>query len=106
MEEPTKQQKNILMAVLCYFGILVIIPLITDAKKDPYVKFHIKQGLVLLIVAVITSFISIIPILGWIAGFILWIIIFVLFIMGLINAITGKEKQLPIIGKYGDKIKI
>lgn len=94
------------MAALCYFGILVIIPLITDAKKDPYVKFHIKQGLVLLIAGIITSFISMVPVLGWVVGFILWIILLILFIIGLINAITGKEKELPIIGKYGDKIKI
>ncbi len=106
MEEKEKKQKNIGMAVLCYFGILVLIPLLTDAKKDPYVKFHIKQGLVLLIVGVVTLFISMIPILGWIVGFILWIIIFVLFIIGLINAIGGKEKELPIIGQYSDKIKI
>ncbi len=102
----TKKEKNIGMAILCYFGILVLIPLLTDSKKDPYVKFHIKQGLVLLITGVATLFISMIPILGWIVGFILWIVIFVLFIIGLINAIGGKEKELPIIGQYGEKIKI
>jgi len=102
----SKKQKNVFMAALCYFGILVFIPLLTDAKKEPYVKFHIKQGIVLLVAGVINMFISVIPILGWIAGFFIWIILFVLFIMGLINALTGKEKKLPIIGQYGEKIKI
>ncbi len=101
-----KKEKNILMAALCYFGFLVLIPLLTDAKKEPYVKFHIKQGLVLFIAGVINSMIFMIPILGWFAGFVIWIILLVLFIIGLINALNGKESQLPIIGKYGKKIKI
>lgn len=99
-------QKNIGMAALCYLGILVIIPLVTDSKNDPYVKFHIKQGIVLLIAGVITFIISMIPVLGWLIGFVLWIIILVLVVIGLINAVTGKEKPLPLIGKYSEKIQI
>lgn len=101
-----KKEKNILMAFLCYFGILVIIPLVTDAKKEEYVKFHIKQGLALLIAGIVSSFLLIVPILGWIAYFVISIILLVLFIIGIINALTGKEKELPIIGKYAQKIKI
>ena len=98
--------KNIGMAVICYFGILVLIPLLTDAKNDPFVKFHIKQGFVLLITDVILSIIVAIPMIGWIVGTIGWIIILVLFIMGIINAAGGKEQELPIIGKFGSKINI
>jgi len=98
--------KNVGMAVLCYFGILVLIPLLTDSKNDPFVKFHIKQGLVLLISYVIVSIITAIPIIGWVVGSILWLVLFILFIMGIINATGGKEQELPIIGKFGTKINI
>ena len=98
--------KNIGMAVLCYLGILVLIPLLTDAKNEAFVKFHVKQGLVLLIFEVIVSIVWAIPFLGWIVGAIGWVIGVVLFIIGLINAIGGQEKELPIIGKYGEKINI
>lgn len=98
--------KNIGMAVLCYFGILVLIPLLTDAKNEAFVKFHIKQGLVLLIAYVIIGAVSAIPFLGWIVGGIAWIVLLVLFIMGIINAAGGKEVPLPIIGQFGDKINI
>ncbi len=101
-----KEGKNVGMAALCYFGILVLIPLLTDAKKDPYVKFHIKQGLVLLVAGIANSIISMIPFLGWVIGFIVWIMLLVFFVIGLINALTGKEKELPLIGKYGEKITI
>lgn len=95
-------QKNVGMAVLCYLGILVLVPLLTDAKKDPFVKFHIKQGLVLLIVDIIASFIIWVPFVGWI----LWLGIVVLLIIGIVNAANGQEKELPVIGSFGAKINI
>lgn len=98
----SNKETNILMAVLCYFGILVIIPLLTGAKKDPFVKFHIKQGLVLLIAYIIASFLFRLPFIGWILS----LILFVLFIMGVINAATGKQSKLPLIGALADQIKI
>jgi uncharacterized membrane protein len=96
------QSTNTLMAVLCYFGILVLIPLLTDAKNDEFVKYHIKQGLVLLIVYVICAFVLWIPIIGWLLS----IVLFILFLMGIINAATGKKSPLPIIGQFADKINI
>lgn len=102
MPEKKPASDNTLMAVLCYFGILVLIPLLTDAKNDPFVKFHIKQGLVLLIAYVVGCFIFWIPVIGWL----LWLCVFVLFIIGLVNAATGKQTPLPIIGKYAEKINI
>lgn len=101
-----KKGKNIGMAILCYLSILVFIPLLTDAKKDPFVYFHIKQGILLLIACVIAFVIGIVPIIGWIISPILWIITIVLSVIGIINAVSGKEKELPIIGKYSEKIKI
>ena len=46
-------EKNTLMAVLAYLGILILVPFLTDAKKDPFVKFHLKQGVALIIVEVV-----------------------------------------------------
>jgi uncharacterized membrane protein len=98
--------KNIGMAVLCYFGILVLIPLLTEAKNDPFVKFHIKQGLVLLIAYVVSGFVWAIPFIGWVVDSIVWIFLFVCFVMGIINASSGKEAPLPLIGQLGEKINI
>jgi len=96
------QNSNALMAVLSYFGILVIIPLLTDAKNDPFVKFHIKQGLVLLIAYVICAFIFWVPVVGWLLS----LALFILFLIGVINAATGKQTPLPVIGQIADKINI
>lgn len=99
-------QKNVLMALLCYLWILVLIPLMTEAKNDPFVKFHIKQGLVLLIASLGSVVLSMIPILGWMLLPFYSLGILILAIIGVINAINGKEQPLPLIGQYSDKIHI
>lgn len=88
------------MAVIAY--ILFFIPLLTDAKNDPFVKFHVKQGAVLFIAWIISAIVTNIPGIGWIL-IPLNVFLFVLLIMGILNAVNGKQEQLPVIGKYGDK---
>ncbi len=95
-----------MIAVFSYIGILVIIPLFTQHKDDPFVKFHIKQGLVLLIAIIIGSAISMIPIIGWLLSPIIFLFNLILAIMGVINVLSDKQNQLPVIGKYADKINI
>ncbi len=90
-------EKNKIMAVLAY--IIFLIPLIA-AKDSPFAKFHTNQGLVLFIGALITSVIVIIPIIGWIVAPIAGLVITVLAIIGIINALGGKAKELPLIGKF------
>ncbi len=102
MEETPKKEKD-LTALLSYIGILVIIPLLVS--KDDFAKFHIKQGLVLLIAEIATMFIMWIPIIGWFGGPILWIIWIVLSVLGILNVVSGKKTLLPIIGKFAEKFK-
>ncbi len=102
---PSKGGDKNMIAILSYLGILVIIPLLV-AKNDEFVKYHVKQGLVLLITFIAISFVAWIPILGWLFGFFAWLTCLVLMIIGIINVLGGKKKQLPIIGKYADKFNI
>lgn len=96
------KSSNTLMAVLCYFGILVFIPMLSDAKNDPFVKFHIKQGLVLLIAYVAEGFLYRITFVSWVLS----LVLFILFLIGVINAAGGKKAPLPIIGQFAEKINI
>jgi uncharacterized membrane protein len=95
------------MAFLSYLSILVVVPFLTDAKNDPFVKYHLKQGLVLLIFEVVGWFVAgligFIPLLGWLIVELWWLADVVLVIIGLVNVANGKEKELPIIGQYGEK---
>lgn len=96
-------KRNTLMAVVAY--ILFFVPLLTDAKNDPFVKFHVKQGLVLFIACVASAVFIRLPVIGWILMFPLNIFLFVIWIMGILNALNGKQKHLPYIGEYGDSFQ-
>jgi uncharacterized membrane protein len=107
--DKTDIEQNKVMAVLAYLGILVIVPLIA-APKSKFARFHANQGLVLVICSVIYaiaySIISaIVFAISWRLGFIVTLICLVsilfiiLAIIGIVNAATGKAKELPIIGK-------
>ena len=97
--DPADIEKNKGMTILAYIGILVIIPILA-VKDSPYTRYHCNQGLILLICGVIAGVIGAIPVLGWILGGILGLVVFVLFVLGLLNAINGRAKELPVIGKY------
>ena len=107
------------MAVLAYLGILWLIPFF-GKKESPYAQYHCKQGFNLLLIGIAYSVVSAIlnaliktphyiygvyygsytP--GWLST-ILWLIsipICILAILGIVNAVNGKAKELPIIGKW------
>jgi len=102
---PKDIDENKLMAVLSYFGILVLIPLLAK-KESPYAQFHAKQGLVLLIFGIALGIIAVIPFLGWIAAVVGSLAYLVFWVMGIINALGGKMNELPLIGQYASKINI
>ncbi|MDD3101838.1 MAG: hypothetical protein PHE59_01690 [Patescibacteria group bacterium] len=102
-QKPT-QQKNTGMAIIAY--IIFFVPLLTDAKNDPFVKFHVKQGLTLLITGIIVWILSsFLPWSLWRIGQLLDLFVFVLMIIGIMNASKGEEKPLPIIGKFAENFK-
>ena len=60
-------------------------------------KFHLNQSLVIWIGFTVLGILGFIPIVNIVAG-ILVIILFVFWIMGLVSAYQGNEKELPFIG--------
>jgi len=96
--DPQDISSNKIMAALSYLGIFVLIPLLA-AKDSKYARFHVNQGLILLICAVVSFAVSKIPGLAFIA-WILNLAILILAVIGIINAVKGQAKELPYIGKY------
>jgi len=92
------------MAFVAY--IFFVIPLLTDSKNDPFVKYHVKQSLGLLIAWIAISIFSIVPLIGWVFGPILAIAVLVLWVLGVMNALQGEQKPLPLIGEYAEKLNI
>jgi len=96
-------EDNKVLAAISYIFILCLIPLLTK-KDSPYVQFHAKQGLILVVCWFIIWVVMIIPVLGWLVNFIGTILLVILSIMGIINALAGKKWELPYLGKYAEKI--
>lgn len=96
--DPNDASSNKVMAILAYLGILVLIPLCL-AKESKFARFHVNQGLILFICSVVIYFVGRIPGLSTIA-WLLNIAVFVLAVIGIINAVKGRAKKLPLVGKY------
>ena len=98
-------QNRTLMGILAYLGILVIIPLLIS-RHDEFVKFHIKQGLVVFCIEIVVW------VVGW-SFWPLWMVLnlvnlatFILAIIGIINVVHHQQKPLPIIGHLGDHFPV
>ena len=109
--DPQDVQQNKVMAVLSYFGILVLVPLFA-AKDSKFARFHANQGLVLLIAEVALSTVlstlrSILTAISVHLSFVTsilsltYILLGVLSILGIVNAAGGKAKELPIVRNFG-----
>ncbi len=100
-------EQNKIMALLSYLSWLVLIPIFA-APNSRFARYHANQGLVLLITEVVWIIIQ--SILSTILyaihlGFISVIlglvnlVFLVLLVIGITNAVSGKAKELPFIGK-------
>lgn len=96
---PEDIASNKVVSVLAYLGILFIVPLVA-APNSPYAKFHANQGLLLFLFDIAVGIVALIPIIGWIVSAVGGVISLVLTILGIVNAVKGQAKELPIIGKY------
>ena len=92
---------NKVMAILAYIWILFLIPLFA-AKESKFARFHTNQGIILFIASIafgiVNAILGLIPVVGAIISVILWICLAVFFILGIVNAVQGKAKELPFIG--------
>ena len=108
--DPRDFQDNKSMAILA--SIIFFIPLISGTHKtSPLIKFYSNQGLLVWIVSVAWSilysiFSSVFYSISWRLGStmgtilgILYLVPLALFVINIVNASSGKMKQLPVIGQ-------
>ena len=104
-----------LIAVLSYLLIgLIWYALDENARKSSFTKFHVKQAINLMIISVVVQIAF--SIIGGLLAITIILIPFVflismalsfaflvLWIIGLINAINGEKRDVPVIGIYANK---
>ena len=103
------------LALEAYLGLLVLAPLF-GARKSTFVRFHTNQGIVLCAISIVLSMLIGFNWLIMAAADALWLSIILglfnglyglvscgviaLAVIGIINALKGRMKKLPIIGKF------
>lgn len=99
----TGVEQNHVVAALSYLGILVLIPLLFVGKNDPFIKFHAKQGLVILLGFIVAVFVvRLVPV----VGNLLWVMMAIASIAGLIQSLQGHRWSIPVIGTLAERIRI
>lgn len=95
----TSEDKTIAIVSYITFIGWIIALILHSNQKTTLGTFHLRQSLGLYITGMILWWI---PVIGWILN----IVVFVFWLIGLINAIQGEAKPVPIVGViYQDLFK-
>jgi len=107
--EKNRASEDVVFLVLAYLGILALIPFFV-AKDNDYVRWHAKQGLVLvafeIVLWIVLMILGVVPILNIIIAFLgifIWLGILILHIFCIVKAVKGEKWYVPVIGKFTDK---
>jgi len=98
-----------LFAFLAYLlGIIGFIIVLVAKKDNKFAMFHAKQSLVLFLGWIISGVVWVlpIPVVHALVSGILYLLLLILWIMGMVFALTGQEKQLPVVGQIAAQLNI
>ncbi len=84
------------LAVISYFWLISLIVLLVK-KDNEFVLFHARQGLVL---AILATVFSLIPIIGWLLN----IVVIIFAVVGIVKALAGEVWKMPFLGDFAQKI--
>lgn len=104
---PTGEDRTV--AILSYLTIIgfIIAIVMHSSKKTALGAYHLRQCLGLLVTAIGWSIVGVvlmfIPFVGWLAVMAGWLGFLVLWLMGLIAAVNGLQKPMPVLGENYQK---
>lgn len=90
------------VAILGYITIIGFIAAIFmhQNHKTPLGAFHLRQMLGLVLTSAAGAVCAVVPILGWIVWVLVVIAVFGLWIAGLLSALKGDMRPVPILGEH------
>ena len=99
--DPADIQQNKLYAAICYIlSALGIIIALLAAKESPFVQFHVRQSLKLMICEILLALIAIVGAITIIVPIAAWVCIIILAVVEIIcffRAIQGRAVEAPIV---------
>jgi uncharacterized membrane protein len=102
----TEDRSTALMAYLTVFGFIAAL-IMHASRKTPLGAFHLRQMLGLMVTAIAVwigaTICVFVPFIGWLIGLASWFAMVLLWVMGLIDALNGHQKPVPVMGEYFQK---
>ena len=98
------------VAIVSYLTLIgwIVALILNNGNKTSLGSYHIRQSLMIIIcgvILIVVNFIlGFIPFFGWIIGLVLGLGLMVLWVIGLVNAINGQEKPIPVIGEKANEM--
>lgn len=74
-------------------------------RDDKYAVYYAKQSLVFWLVAIILPIALLLTVVGAVLIPVVQILIVIWWLFGVINAVSGKQKPLPLIGRLAEKMR-
>ncbi|MGB8703633.1 MAG: hypothetical protein WCD31_01255 [Gillisia sp.] len=102
--ETSTTQSGKSAAIVAYITLVgtIIAYFMNNETKNPFASFHIRQGLGINITFyVLGALVSIFN--SWMVSIAFYVFILILWIYGLVNAIQGVQREVPILGPYFQK---
>ncbi len=101
---PPPLQDDRLMLVLCYLGLLALVPYLF-ARHSEAVRFHARQGLALGLLGVLCAAIAVIPAVGFfgalgVAGCLVGSI------LGIVKSLAGERWRMPVAADVADRLAL
>ena len=93
------------MLVLCYLGLLALIPYLAGRRDAPFVRFHARQGLALGLLGIGSAALAAVPYLGFI-GYLGVTGVFVLSVLGIVKALDRQEWRVPVAADVADRLQL
>jgi uncharacterized membrane protein len=93
------------VAIIAYLTLIGFIAavIIHSNKKTKLGAFHLRQMLGFMLSWLVVIVLIVIPLVGWVLIPVFYIFMLICWIMGLIAAINGQMKPMPVVGKYYQK---
>jgi uncharacterized membrane protein len=97
---PLVEDKTV--AILSYLTIIgfIVAIFMYQNQKTRLGAFHLRQVLGIVVTGIAGGVCAVVPILGWLVWFFVVIVLFVLWIMGLLSAVRGDMRPVPVLGEY------
>jgi uncharacterized membrane protein len=105
-----EDDKKTFAFIATFLSIIGFVIALIARRDDKYVMYYASQSLVVFIVGavagVLSSILGWIPIIGWIISFALFVVVALLWLFSWLGAISGEMKPVPVVGEFGEKIKL